>query len=151
VEKLDKAVVLYMGDEVLGSHVGAHCGDCWKFVGSESGTGKCIEVDGPINPAHGVCGLYVNGRVFDGIKPKLPEPVHRISKEIAGYVEQGPTHCGNCDEKLGGDALTSLCKKVEGTIEFFGCCNRWEPKEEKSTDEYLTDRKSQIRSGYRAR
>jgi hypothetical protein len=129
-EKIDKAVVLYMPPKVLGSNVGAHCGDCWKFVGSESGKpGKCIEVEGPINPAHGVCGLYVNGRVFDGVKPKLPEPVFQISKEIAGYVEQGPTHCGNCDEKLGGDSLKSPCKKVAGEIEYFGCCNRWEPKD----------------------
>jgi hypothetical protein len=129
-EKIDKAVVLYMPPKVLGSNVGAHCGDCWKFIGSESGHGRCIEVDGVINGPHGVCGLYVNGRVFDGIKPHLPEPVTKISKEIAGYIEQGPTHCGNCDEKLDGNAPRSLCKKVEGEIEFFGCCNRWEPKNE---------------------
>jgi hypothetical protein len=130
--KIDKAVVLYMSAKVLGSHVGAHCGDCWKFVGEEKGPGECIEVAGPINPAHGVCGLYVNGRVFDGIKPKLPRSVTQISKEVAGYVEEGPTHCGNCDEKLGGDSPVSECKKVEGDIEYFGCCNRWEELKHKS-------------------
>jgi hypothetical protein len=131
MEKLDKAVVLYMPAKTLGSNVGAHCGDCWKFVGSEGGPyGSCIEVDGRISGPHGVCGLYVNGRVFDGVKPNLPTEVVKISKEIAGYVELGPTHCGNCDEKLGGDSLRSECKKVEGEIEFFGCCNRWEPKDD---------------------
>lgn len=134
--KLNKAVVLYMPAKVLGSHVGAHCGDCWKFVGLESATGKCIEVAGAINGPHGVCGLYVNGRVFDGVKPKLPEPVTQVSKEIAGYVENGPTHCGNCDEKLGGESLVSECKKVAGEIEYFGCCNRWEPKEEQGIMNY---------------
>ncbi len=120
-----------MPAKVLGSNVGAHCGDCWKFIGKEGGSGRCIEVAGPINGPHGVCGLYVNGRVFDGIQPKLPEPVAQVSKEIAGYVEQGPTHCGNCDEKLGGDSATSECKAVAGTIEFDGCCNRWEPKKKR--------------------
>jgi hypothetical protein len=132
--KLDKAVVLYFPAKVLGSNVGAHCGDCWKFIGSEIGSGKCIEVAGAINPAHGVCGLYVNGRVFDRVKPNIPKPavdgkpIAQLSKEVAGYVEEGPTHCGNCDEKLGGDSAVSECKKVEGQIEFDGCCNRWEKK-----------------------
>jgi hypothetical protein len=124
--KLDKAIVLYFNEEALGSKVGAHCGDCWKFVGSESGEGTCIEVAGAINPAHGVCGLYVNGRVFDGVKPALPTPVVQISKTIAGYVEQGPTHCGNCEYYEGTEDGSGPCKKVAGTVEFFGCCNHWE-------------------------
>jgi len=137
-KKLDKAVVLYMPGKVLGSNVGAHCGDCWKFVGSETGKpGECIEVDGPINPAHGVCGLYVNGRVFDGVKPNLPCYPKKVSKKIAGYVEIGPTHCGNCDEKLGGSSPVSECKKVEGEIEFLGCCNRWEEKREPEKPKFM--------------
>ena len=124
--KLDKAIVLYMGAAVLGSHVGAHCGDCWKFVGSEGQTGKCIEVAGPINGPHGVCGLYVNGRVFDGVKPNLPEQVNQISKEIAGYIEDGPTHCGSCEYYRGSEDGSGPCEKVAGTVEYFGCCNHWE-------------------------
>ncbi len=124
--KIEKPVVLYMPSEVLGSNVGAHCGDCWKFIGSESGPGKCIEVDGAINPAHGVCGLYVNGRVFDGVKPKLPVPVDKISKQIAGYVEQGPTHCGNCEHYRGAEDGSGPCTEVKGIVEYFGCCNQWE-------------------------
>jgi hypothetical protein len=124
--KLEQAVVLYMNAKTLGSRVGAHCGDCWKYVGSESGSGQCVEVEGDINPAHGVCGLYVNGRLFDGKKPDFEIP--KVSKVVAGYVEQGPTHCENCDEFVSRDN----CKKVENypqTIEEGGCCNRWEPKE----------------------
>lgn len=121
--KLDQAVVLYMNAATLGSQVGAHCGDCWKFVGSEKGKGKCIEVDGSINPAHGVCGLYVNGRVFDGKKPTFE--IVRISKTVAGYFEEGPTHCGICEYFAGRGA----CHKVENspqTIEEGGCCNQFE-------------------------
>lgn len=128
--KLDQAVVLYMNAKTLGSQVGAHCGDCWKYIGSESGKGKCIEVDGPINPAHGVCGLYVNGRVFDGRKPDFS--IVRISKLVAGYVEQAPTHCGVCEYFEG----TGKCRKVENypqTIEDGGCCNQWEKDEDEDT------------------
>ena len=128
--KLDKAIVLYFPAPVLGSNVGAHCGDCWKFIGSESGPGECIEVDGDIQPAHGVCGLYVNGRVFDGVKPDLPVPVAKISKVIAGYVEQGPTHCGNCEYYMGSEEGSGPCKKVQGTVEYDGCCNHWESESE---------------------
>jgi hypothetical protein len=128
--KLDKAIVLYFPATVLGSNVGAHCGDCWKYVGTESGTGECIEVAGEINPAHGVCGLYVNGRVFDGVKPELPTPVVQISKTIAGYVEEAPTHCGNCEYYRGTEDGSGPCKKVAGVVEFLGCCNHWESKEE---------------------
>jgi hypothetical protein len=130
--KLDKAIVLYFPGETLGSKVGAHCGDCWKFIGSEAGPGQCIEVAGEITPAHGVCGLYVNGRVFDGVKPKLPKSVVQISKVIAGYVEQGPTHCGNCEYYMGSFEGSGPCKKVDGTVQYFGCCNHWEQKDEPS-------------------
>ena len=128
MDKLDKAIVLYFPAKILGSAVGAHCGDCWKFVGSETGPGKCIEVEGAINPAHGVCGLYVNGRVFDGVKPRLPESVHQVSKLTAGYIEEGPTHCGNCEYYRGYQQPRGVCAKVEGFVEFEGCCNHWEQK-----------------------
>jgi len=130
-KKLDKAVVLYFPAKILGSNVGAHCGDCWKFVGSESaGPGKCIEVEGAIQPAHGVCGLYVNGRVFDGVKPKLPVPVAQVPKIVAGYVEEGPTHCGNCEHYGGSEDGSGPCEKVAGTVQYFGCCNQWDGEEQ---------------------
>jgi hypothetical protein len=130
--KLDKAIVLYFPADALGSNVGAHCGDCWKFIGSESAPGKCIEVAGPITPAHGVCGLYINGRVFDGVKPNLPVPVAQISKQVAGYIEQGPTHCGNCEYYRGTEEGSGPCAKINGTVEYFGCCNHWESESEES-------------------
>lgn len=122
--KLSKDVVLYMPGSVLGLKVGAHCGDCWKFIGSESGPGECIEVEGDINPAHGVCGLFVMGRVFDGKKPTFS--IEKVSKKIAGYVEKGPTHCDSCEYYEGVHEGTGPCEKVEGTVEFDGCCNQWD-------------------------
>jgi hypothetical protein len=118
--KLDKAVVLYFPAKVLGSAVGAHCGDCWKFVEGEGGSGECQEVEGDILAAHGICGLFVNGR---------SEVENKISKAVAGYAETGPTHCGNCEYFGGGDAASGPCQKVAGTVEYEGCCNQWEPKE----------------------
>jgi hypothetical protein len=124
--KLSQAVVLYMPAKVLGSNVGAHCGDCWKFVGAKgTQTGTCIEVEGDINGPHGVCGLYVNGRTFDGKKPDFS--IAKISKVAAGYIESGPTHCQSCEYFHG----RGNCEKVENkpaTIEEFGCCNKWDEK-----------------------
>lgn len=124
MSKLEQAVVLYFPGKVIGSNVGAHCGDCWKFVGDEKQAGECIEVEGDINPAHGICGLYMNGRIFE--KGKKPDfCVDKVSKEQAGYIEDGPTHCNSC-EYFGG---RGKCEKVENkpaTIEEYGCCNQWE-------------------------
>lgn len=123
--KLDQAVVLYMSAKVLGSNVGAHCGDCWKFIGPSK---ECIEVEGSINPSRGVCGLYANGRVFEIKKP--PFSITKISKQIAGYVETGPTHCNSC-EYFGGRGKCEKVKNYPLTIEEDGCCNKWDPEEKK--------------------
>jgi hypothetical protein len=78
-------------------------------------------VDGEILAAHGVCGLFVNGR--EAVEKKL-------SKELAGYVEEGPTHCGNCEYYTGGKKQSGACRKVGGLVEFHGCCNQWEERDE---------------------
>ena len=119
MDKLDKAIVLYFPAPVLGSAVGAHCGDCWKFIEGAGGSGSCREVEGRINAAHGICGLFVNGR---------EEPESKVSQKVSGYVETGPTHCGNCEYYGGGNGARGPCAKVEGFVEFEGCCNHWEPK-----------------------
>ena len=106
---IEKSQALYYSPESIGSDSGARCGIC-RFYGNKT----CKIVEGPINPDKGICGLYVN-------KP--------VSKSEAGYFEQGPTHCANCDEmlvpKLFGE---SRCKKVAGMIEGRGCCNLWEKR-----------------------
>jgi len=119
---LSKGEALYFEPESIGSPEGAHCAICWKFNHIAR---TCVEVDGPINGLHGICGLYVNGA------PRGQDlnvfPARKVNKVEAGYSEQGPTHCGNCDEMLRRAVyMTSPCKKVLGEVDGRACCNVWE-------------------------
>lgn len=107
---LEKSAALYFHPDSIGSDKGAHCGIC-RFYNDHA----CKIVLGSINPDKGICGLYV----------KNP-----VTKAEAGYVEQGPTHCANCDEMLVPRLFgESRCKKVEGLVEGRGCCSAaWEPR-----------------------
>ena len=118
---LSKSEALYFEPESIGSPDGARCNICWKF----DPIGKlCLEVAGDINGPHGICGLYVHGT------PRGNIPIgylRKVSKAEAGYSEDGPTHCGNCDEmierKLNG---TSPCERVRGLVDGKACCDVWE-------------------------
>lgn len=120
-ERLQKSVALYYEPESIGSPDGARCDICWKFNSVDN---LCVEVDGRINGPRGICGLYVYGtpvanRIFLG-------PSRKVTKEEAGYSEEGPTHCGNCDEMLVRTVYgSSPCKKVQGPVEGRACCNLW--------------------------
>lgn len=117
--KLDKTVVLYYRPKDVGESEGSRCGKCMMYSERE-----CTVVKGEIEPKHGVCGLYVHGEhmgpMMKGMTPK----------EIVGYVENGPTHCGNCKNFDDGE-----CRIVEGKVEFEGCCNAWEELEEERDHE----------------
>lgn len=126
-EKLDPSVVLYLPAKSLNAPAGAKCGGCWKFMGDKTSKGKCVEVEGAIDGPTGVCGLYLAGDLLSGADPQVPEGIVQITKAIAGYSENGPTHCGTC-EYYGGDAKSGPCEKVRGVVDFGGCCNRFEAK-----------------------
>jgi hypothetical protein len=118
--KLDQAVVLYMDGTQIGKAKGAHCDDCIMFIGKEDAAGECGAVEGPIQPL-GVCGLYVFG------EPNTFKKSGGLSKQSAGYIADGPTHCGSCEYFV----RAGLCKKVKNSpslIEQGGCCNAWERK-----------------------
>lgn len=120
-ELLSQAEVLYMSAEEIGNPKGAHCDDCIMFIGEKDADGKCGAVAGKIK-AHGVCGLYVHG------EPNKLVQIGTLSKETAGYIDDGPTHCETC-KYFGGEGK---CAKVENTplkIEAGGCCNSYESKE----------------------
>lgn len=120
-ELLDKSVALYFEPESIGSPDGARCGICWKFVPFDA---ACVEVEGTISGLRGICGLYVNGTPspYRDIGPS-----RKISKVEASYSEQGPTHCGNCEEMIHRAVYNSSpCKKVRGLVDGRGCCNVWE-------------------------
>lgn len=118
-EKIEKASALYYPPAQIGEEGGARCGKCMMFV-----SGHCTVVEGPINGKTGVCGLYVHG------KHAGPAMKGTTPKSVVGYVENGPTHCGNCDYYEGGESDSGACKKIDGTVEAEGCCNFWEAKEE---------------------
>ena len=117
MEKHAKSAVLYFKAKSIGRRAGARCGACWKFVRN---TGECLEVAGDI-AAGGVCGLYVNG---------VPHPsrlehtwrITKISKEEAGYIERGDSHCVGCKNMANPGEPSSPCREVEGLVEQRGCC-----------------------------
>jgi hypothetical protein len=104
---IEKSRALYFHPDSIGEDQGAHCGICIFYRDN-----SCKIVEGSIDAEKGICGLYIFAPV---------------SKAEAGYSEQGPTHCRNCDEmlvpKLYGE---SRCKKVEGMVEGRACCSLWE-------------------------
>jgi hypothetical protein len=121
MEKDAKSAVLYYKPASINRAGGARCGACWKFIRN---TGECLEVAGDI-AVGGVCGLYVNG---------VPHPsrldhtwrITKISKEEAGYSDEGDTHCVNCEYMAQPGDASSPCEKVEGLVEQRGCCNEHE-------------------------
>jgi hypothetical protein len=123
-ELIDKSVALYFTPESIGSPDGAHCSICWKF---DPFAKTCVEVDGDINGIRGICGLYVNGDPMGHKIPVSTVPARKVSKAEAGYAENGPTHCGNCDEMITRAVyMASPCKKVKGQVDGRACCGLWE-------------------------
>src|SRR5262249_23134529 len=110
-KNLDKAACLYMGPDDIADPEGARCGNCIMF----DSEGYCAAVAGEINGEKGGCGRYVNG------SPDTCASGGTISKTVAGYIEEGPTHCANCRYF---DA--PYCDIVKGEVEGEGCCNFWE-------------------------
>jgi hypothetical protein len=120
---IQKAVALYYSPESIGSPDGARCDICWKFNRPNR---ACIEVEGKINGPRGICGLYVNGTPVGNLI--LNGPSRKVTQGEAGYSEDGPTHCGSCDEMMIRKVYgTSPCKKVMGPVDGRACCNLWEP------------------------
>src|SRR5215472_8240038 len=95
-QMIPKSVALYYPPPLIGEQSGARCGRCLMF----NEEGRCAAVEGSINADTGVCGLYVHGDP-EGSNFGL------IGKDVAGYVENGPTHCGNCRYYL-GETNTSM-------------------------------------------
>lgn len=123
--KLAKQSALYFSPEEIGDDSGARCGTCSMRL--KGGVPKCSVVSDPlINLDHGVSGLFLFGPAMDTKSHEM------VSKDGAGYIDIGaPTHCGNCEYFLvdDDDDLVGACAKVEGPVEFHGCCNLWESSE----------------------
>src|SRR5262249_15934043 len=105
----DKGAVLYFPPPDIGAGSGARCGNCSQFKEPAS----CDIVEGKIL-ANCVCGLFV--------------PRWKLSQKVAGYITDGPTHCGSCEYYGGGKDDRGPCEKVEGFVSYDGCCDLWERK-----------------------
>lgn len=123
MEKDAKSAVLYFKPASIVRAAGARCGACWKFVADSA---ACLEVRGDIQKG-GVCGLYING-VPHATRLEHTWRIHKISKEEAGYTDEGDTHCMNCAHMRNPSEVSSPCAKVEGLVEQLGCCNEHDPR-----------------------
>ena len=129
--KISKAAALYMPPSVLnpeGRPEGASCGKCaLRITTAHGGTCSVVHIDGSsdtgVSYEKGVCGLYIGGD-----RELISEPVPTVPRSVAGYIESRniPTHCGNCEYFHGTRETAGSCEKVEGLVQFFGCCNLWE-------------------------
>lgn len=129
-DKLPQAVVVYLSPSEIGDEEGAHCGGCIFFNVKSS---ECLlTTPAKCNAEHGVCALFI-GQPGKETEIKKP-PFGLISKESAGYIEDGPTRCSVCEywqgkKKEDPDAPVdeeATCEKVAGKIQAGGCCNAWE-------------------------
>jgi len=48
--------------------------------------------------------------------------ITKISKEEAGYIERGDSHCVGCKNMANPGEPSSPCREVEGLVEQRGCC-----------------------------
>lgn len=116
---IEKPVVLYMDAALIDAATpeppGAACGKCALFIGDMS---ACeILVPPQVSPT-GVCGLYVGGQPTNS---QADQPLGLVPAEVAGYIEEGPTMCGNCANFI----KPVHCRIVQGQVEAGGCCNAW--------------------------
>lgn len=127
---LKKSVVLYMPSTILnpdGKPEGARCGRCMMYMPDKKActiVHKDNSKNTEVSAEQGVCGIYVGGKPMPSNEMHKPMPT--VPRSVAGYIENEgvPTHCGNCANFVGPNA----CRKVEGIVEEYGCCNGWEEK-----------------------
>lgn len=117
-DKLGKPIVLYMPAKLLNNPEGGFkCGVC--MMGT-SDTSECTILEpSNIDLEYGVCGLFVPGK---NTTAKDHPPMEIVPKGVAGYSEDAPTYCGVCKHFI----PKNDCKKVNGDIDYYGCCNHWE-------------------------
>ena len=121
MSKLSKVEAVYLtAAQVGGADLGTRCGKCRDFI---TLSGECVIVSPPsVSGARGTCTQYIYGQPVAAGVPRL-----LIAKDSVGYIEgrDVPTYCGRC-EYYGGDQHSGPCAKVEGTVDYEGCCNLYE-------------------------
>jgi hypothetical protein len=127
--KLPAEKVVYLNPDQTGG--GCHCGGCMFFNADSS---QCLLTSpAKCNAENGVCALFLGG---ESIFEDDDTPQERITKDQAGYVEDAPTRCANCEYFTPGEGEVGECEKVGGTkIYTNGCCNGWESAEKEAEEE----------------
>ena len=121
MSKLSKVEAVYLtAAQVGGSDLGTRCGKCRDFIVL---TSECmITQTSQVSATHGTCTQYLHGAPH-----AAGRPLRLISKSDVGYIEgrEVPTYCGRC-EYYGGGEYSGPCAKVEGDVDYKGCCNLYE-------------------------
>jgi hypothetical protein len=117
-KRLEQPVVLYIPAK-LNPEKGFKCGNC--IMGLEDTSECSILEPANVDLEYGVCGFHVPG---ENTTSKKHPPMEIIPKDVAGYIEDGPTYCGVCEYFIPPNS----CEVVNGKIDEYGCCNHWEGK-----------------------
>lgn len=125
MDKLRKVEAVYLPPGFV-DKAGTSCGTCRDFI---RGTSECvITIDPKVSGPRGTCTQYVKGTPHTYASPRQLVP-----KNVVGYIEgpEVPTYCGRCEYYGDPHKSFSPCAKVEGVVQFGGCCNLYQAKEEK--------------------
>jgi len=124
MNKLSKAVAGYLSAKLIGTEqLGTSCQKCRDFIKSSS---ECLILTEPkVDAEHGTCTAFLRGEPYTNAKP-----LKLVSKEVMGYIEgpEVPTYCGRCEYYTESGRLSGACERVEGFVDFGGCCNIYEAK-----------------------
>lgn len=111
-----------MSAKLVGTEqVGTACNKCRDFIKS---TSEClITIDSKVSGEHGTCTQFIKGQPYDRAKP-----LKLVPKEVVGYIEGDdvPTYCGRCEYFTEHGRYKGECEKVEGGIDYGGCCNLYQ-------------------------
>ena len=120
--KLSKSAAGYLSAKLVGTEqIGTKCSKCRDFIEK---TSECLILTEPkVSGEHGTCTQFLKGQPY-----YLAKPLRLVSKEVVGYIEGDdvPTYCGRCEYYTEHGRLSGECSKVEGAIEYGGCCNVYE-------------------------
>lgn len=109
---------LYFGPAMTGPE-GVNCGTCMMFLRD---TSQCSILRPPkVSGKTGGCRFYIKG---DPTTSEKHPPMKIMPADVAGYSEEGPFRCGNCEYFSG----VGYCKKFRAGVQEYGCCNGWEAK-----------------------
>ena len=133
MSKIRKDQAGYLPAKLISRHgsLGTSCGNCRDFLQT---TSQCRITDDPdVDEDRGTCTQFIMGE-------PLPygKPLRLVPKEVVGYLEgpDVPTYCGRCVAYTDKGRYHGGCEKVEGTVDYGGCCNLYTAIEHANRDRH---------------